>query len=352
MSDGYLEIGDTAGVHVLDSDSNGASVHTHVVRSTAGYDSTPRIELATAQPVASVGPATMPIDFPSLFSTYRERAKAIAACADNVVLDDADGTPLPHPAAGYPAGTRGYITLIPGKTNVLKLSASELNNISELSFRNQPDASTPFVVVVDGEVGDWHTPNLAGVSGPQAPFMLWDFPDAATITITAADSLEGTLYAPSAAVTDLDASNIEGDIVAKSLAAGPQTTPGDWVNAGEIHNFPFAADLECDQGPTPPPTSATTPPTTPPTFMSTTPSTPQTPSMSSSTTPRPTMPYPTTPDFGPSASQPKPSASLLAATGGQLSSLTWLAVAGVVLTAAGVGMLRLRRRGPRGRHMA
>lgn len=335
LNQSYVKIGDLTGFHALDTDSNGASVFTRVVPATGGYDSTPRIELTTAQPVGSVGPATMPIDFPALFAAYRERAAAIAACPENVVLDDAQGRPLPQ-QSGFAPGTSGYITLTPGRTNVLKLSASDLNNLSELSFRTQPDASTPFVVVVSGQVGDWHTPNTPGVSGPQAPYMLWDFPDATTITITGGDTVEGTIYAPSATLTDLDPSNIEGDIAVKSLVAGPRTGPGTWTNAGEIHNFPFAADLDCQEvGPTPTTSSPTT-----------------TPSTSPSTTPSTTPLHPTSPHHPPTTGPTKPSASQLPQTGGQLGSLTWLAAVGGLLIAGGAALLGLRRRLPRGRHMA
>ena len=86
------------------------------------------------------------------------------------------------------------MTLTPGRANVLRLTAAGLNSLSELSFRNQPGASTPFVVVVTGAVGDWHTPNTPGVSGPQAPYMLWDFPDATGITITGGRAPEYLRY--------------------------------------------------------------------------------------------------------------------------------------------------------------
>lgn len=355
LSQGYVKVGDLTGVQALNKDMNGASVNTEIVPAGQPYNSLPHIEENTSQPVASVGPATMPIDFPALFGTYRQRAAAIADCPENVVLNDAAGNPLPQ-QSGFPAGTSGYITLTPGRTNVLKLSASDLNNLSELSFRTQPNASTPFVVVVTGEVGNWHTPNTPGISGQQAPYILWDFPDATDITITAGDTVEGTIFAPSATLTDLDASNIEGDIVVKTLLAGPRTSPGHWVNAGEIHNFPFAADLECTIAPPPPTTGPTSAPTTSPTLAPTT-----SPTSGTTSSPGPAPSSPTgTPSTGahPSGaysgapSGPKPSASQLAATGGRLDSLAWLTGVSAVLVAGGAAMLRLRRRQPRGRHMA
>ncbi|MBN6547790.1 collagen-binding domain-containing protein, partial [Actinacidiphila bryophytorum] len=247
-NNGYVKIGDPTGVTPLDRDANGAAVNTRVVAAGSGYDSTPRIELTTDQPPASVAPRPGLIDFTSLFATYRSRAADMAACAANVTLDDAQGNPL-DPQTGFPDGTQAYVTLTPGETNVLHISGEDLNRLSVLTFRNQPSANTPFVVVVDttatGGTDAWDSVQLAGVSGPQAPYMLWDFPDAENITMESGDSLEGTVYAPGADFTDRDASNIEGDIVVRSLQAGPRLAGGDYVNAGEIHNFPFAGTIDC-----------------------------------------------------------------------------------------------------------
>ncbi|MFI7341682.1 collagen-binding domain-containing protein [Streptomyces sp. NPDC050085] len=235
---GHVKVGDTAGTSVLTEDRNGASVNTHVVRAGSDYDSTPRIELTTRQPAASVGPQPGLMDFTSLFAGYRDRAQAIAACANNVELNN------------------GRITLAPNRTNVLHVTGEQLNELDELTFLNRPTRSGPLAIVVDttatGGALTWGVPNMAGVSGQDAPYILWDFPDATDITLATGDSLEGTVYAPRARFTDLDPANIEGDIAVKELVAGPLTGPGGTaVNAGEIHHFPFDATLDCTT-PTPP----------------------------------------------------------------------------------------------------
>ncbi|SEG48438.1 choice-of-anchor A domain-containing protein [Actinacidiphila yanglinensis] len=305
-SDGYLKIGDRAGVSVLDHDANGAEVHDRVVPAGAGYDATPRVELTTDQPTDSVAPRPGLIDFPSLFSTYRARATEIGTCAANVTLDDAQGAPL-DPQTGFADGTQAYVTLTPGRTNVLHITGRDLNRLSVLTFRNQPSANTPFVVVVDttgtGGRYSWQSVELAGAAGPQAPYMLWDFPDAHTIDMTSGDSLEGTVYAPGADFTDLDASNIEGDIVVRSLQAGPSDGNGGYVNAGEIHDFPFAGAIDCSTSPTTPPTTEpTTAPTTSPT--TTPPTTPPTTEPTTTPTTSPTTEPPTTPTASPTSCPP------------------------------------------------
>ncbi|MFI2780206.1 collagen-binding domain-containing protein [Streptomyces sp. ALB3] len=257
LQDGYVKIGDMTGSDALIQDSNGASVNTQVVADGAAYNSTPRIGLTTQQPAASVAQGGL-MDFTSLFSTYRNRSDTMATCAANVTLLDGNEVPLPDQGT-IPPGSNIKIALTEGQTNVLRLTGEQLNNIDILTFLDPPTADTPLLVTVDTTGTDsefiWSTPTMAGVSGEQAPYILWNFADATDITIADGDSLEGTVYAPRASLTDLDPANIEGDIIARELIAGPLAgTPGGPANAGEIHYFPFDADLNCDTDPTPPAT--------------------------------------------------------------------------------------------------
>ncbi|MEV6191161.1 SpaA isopeptide-forming pilin-related protein [Streptomyces sp. NPDC051920] len=256
LQNGYAKIGNTLASDILTRDQNGASVNTEVVARGAAYNSTPRVQLTTQQSAASVAQSGL-MDFTSLFSTYRDRSDSMATCAANVILLDGNGDPLPDQNT-IPSGSNIKIALTQGQTNVLRLTGEQLDNISTLTFLDQPSADTPLLIDVDttGTGGDftWHTPTMAGVSGDQAPYILWNFADATDITIADGDSVEGTIYAPRAELTDLDPSNLEGDIITRSLVAGPLSggAGGGAVNAGEIHYFPFDADLECDSDtPTP-----------------------------------------------------------------------------------------------------
>ncbi|MER7170050.1 choice-of-anchor A family protein [Streptomyces mesophilus] len=353
LTNGYVHVGDMAGGQALDKDGNGASVNTRVVAAGSGYDSTPRIELTTRQDAGSVRAAGL-MDFPSLFATYRTRAARIAGCGDNVVLTDtSSGAVVTDP----PAGSNVTVNLTPGRTNVLHLTGEQLDHIDIMTFTARPSADTPLAIVVDttatGGEFDWSTPNMAGVSGTDAPYILWDFPDATGITITDGDSVEGTIYAPNAHLTDVDPSNIEGDVIVKSLVAGPlagtEGAGGSDVNAGEIHYFPFAADLSCESG-APTPTSSpttqtpTSTPTTPTPTPTPTPTTP-TPTTAAPTTPAPTSPAPTpgptTPSFIPS----EPDAPQLADTGTELSARRIGALAGLgIVSGAGAMLWAVRRR--------
>ncbi|GAA3063367.1 hypothetical protein GCM10017562_31030 [Streptomyces roseofulvus] len=255
LQNGYVKVGDLTGSEVVTKDANNATVKTQVVAAGQGHGSTPRIELTVEQPALSVGPHPGLMDFTGLFAAYRDRADALASCAATVELQDP-----------------GRITLDDGRTNVLRLTGEELNALSELTFLDRPTARSPLVIDVDtrasGSVFTWDVPNMAGVSGADAPYILWNFSDATALTIATGDSVEGTVYAPRAHVTDLDPANIEGDVVAKALTAGPlEATRAADVNAGEIHFFPFAADLSCEGGtsPTPDPSPSTSEPAPEPT---------------------------------------------------------------------------------------
>ncbi|MGW0910433.1 collagen-binding domain-containing protein [Streptomyces sp. NPDC002784] len=317
LGDGYVKVGDMTGGQALTTDANGAAVSTRVTAAGAGYDSTPRIELTARQPADSVGQSGL-MDFTSLFSAYRDRADRMAACAGNVTLLDGNGDPLPDQTS-IAAGSNIKIALTEGRTNVLHLTGEQLNDIGTLTLLDQPSASTPLLIVVDTSAsgGDftWHTPTMAGVSGTNAPYMLWDFPDATSLTIADGDTLEGTLYAPRAEVTDLDPANIEGDIIVKSLVAGPLTGgdsssgPDAPVNAGEIHYFPFAADLQCEDTPTPTPdpTTPTADPTPDPTEPTGDPTEPTPDPTEPTWDPTTPTPDPTDPTWDPTTPTPDPS---------------------------------------------
>ncbi|MCP2322647.1 choice-of-anchor A domain-containing protein/LPXTG-motif cell wall-anchored protein [Hamadaea flava] len=290
---GYMKIGDLSGVVVRDTDNNNASALTRLVPAD-DYNAKPDVEVAVHQPASSVGP-TVPLDVAGLFPTYRSISTQLATiCPENVTPTNSAGNPLTSP---YAPGTRAFVTLTPGEANIWNVSAADLNNVTELTFTNQPTADTPLIVNVDttGVGGDfaWDSPTLPGVDSLQAPYILWNFPDATSLQHVGGDSLEGTLYAPRADFVDLDPSNIEGAVVVKSLVMGSGR-----VDGGEVHLFPFAATIECeDVSPTPSPTisGSIIPGPTPSHF----------PTPSGSVTPSSSGPIPS----GSSSSEPVPSPS-------------------------------------------
>nr|BFF22635.1 hypothetical protein GCM10025732_06000 [Glycomyces mayteni] len=102
--DGYVKVGDMTGTDVVNNDVNGAVVNTRLTAQGAGYDSTPRIELTTRQPEASVGPAS-PIDFDAAFAQLRANANDLYVCeAHEIEMHTPDGTAVPK--GGVAPGTR------------------------------------------------------------------------------------------------------------------------------------------------------------------------------------------------------------------------------------------------------
>ncbi|MYW64867.1 choice-of-anchor A family protein [Streptomyces sp. SID8379] len=367
LQNGYVKVGDMTGGQALNTDGNGAAVNTHLTATGAAYDSTPRIELTTRQPAASVGPANL-MDFPGLFTTYRDRAQEMATCANNVVLRDGNGDPLADQTTIAP-GSQIKLSLDTGRTNVLHLTGEMLNNISTLTLLNQPTAAAPLVIVVDtsAEGGDftWHAPTMAGVGSSQT-HILWDFPDATRITNPDGDQIEGTVYAPSAEFIDLDSSNIEGDVIVKSLIQGSTAAVGgNAVNAGEIHYRPFDGNVRCedDSTPTPAPTGETPTPTNSPDGATETPTPTPTPTPTGDTSPT-ASPTPTgstsTPTPTGSTSTPTPTSSApispsptgpaLAHTGSDGRTSAILGGIAVALVATGAGAVALGRLRRNGRH--
>ncbi|WP_460539738.1 collagen-binding domain-containing protein [Glycomyces halotolerans] len=262
LSSSYVKVGDLTGTDVLIVDQNGASVDTRLVAAGAGYESTPRVELAVQQPVDSV--QSSPIDFASAFSALRSNSEILAACASTVAMMDAGGATVEK--GQVLPGQQIRIELAAGQTNVLEVTGEDLDNMSELDFVNQPSETSPLLINVDtsatGGVFSWDVPTQAGIGGAQAPYILWNFNDATAVTLVGGDTVEGSVYAPNADFTDLAPANVEGQIVAANAALGTLA-----ADSGELHHFPFAAELTCDSQiePTPPPTTTEVPTTEAPT---------------------------------------------------------------------------------------
>ena len=331
-----------------------------IVEPGAGVDSAPRIEGTVGQTPASIGePVGDLIDIPGAFGQYRDLTTEMAACPQTVVPKDANGTVLGDP---IPAGSNVYLTLTPGQTNVLNLTADELANLGQFTFTGQaPAPGTPLLINITGGsfTGTW--PNQAGISSGNAPYILWNLPDATTVTVTGGDSVEGTLYAPNAALAWQATNNIEGNIIAKSFVHG---AAGFGVGVPrEIHDFQFNDTLECEASPSPTPSSPTpsspspSSPTASPTPPTPTPTSPSPTPTSESPTPGPTPSDSTTTPSTPTPSESTPGPVTPTTPGGGGSTTSggnlpntggpswWIGLAGLVLTGAGItAYLSSRRR--------
>ncbi|GAB3994570.1 hypothetical protein GCM10029992_09440 [Glycomyces albus] len=254
-SNGYVKVGNLTGTDVETTDANGASQPTRLVPSGAGYDSMPRVELTVRQPADTV--ESSPIDFDAAFAEMSANAELLAGCANTVTMFDSREGGSEVAKGAVEPGQQIYITLTEGETNVLNVTGDDLNNMADLTFVNKPTADTPILINVDtsvtGGVFEWDVASQAGVAGEDAPYILWNFGDTTELTLTGGDTVEGSIYAPNADFTDVAMSNVEGQIVTKSAILGTTT-----ANSGEVHHYPFAAQLSCETEVDPTPSESPT----------------------------------------------------------------------------------------------
>jgi len=235
--------GDAGGYTALDRDMNNAVVNLRVVAPGAGYDTTPRIE-GGAQSAASVADPTPSVDFVGAYEQYRALSTELAACPVNTRVLDGNGDPLTRPV---PPGTNARVQLVPGETNFLTVAAEDLTEIQSVLFEPVPSADTPLVINILGDDLDGSLPQLAGVSGAQAPYMLWNLPEATRATYRGVGTIEGTLYAPFADFTWAANVNLQGNVVAQNFS---HVRGGVGPAPRELHNFPFATEVSCGDGAT------------------------------------------------------------------------------------------------------
>lgn len=314
LNNGYAKIADTGTYAAASVDQNGAAGPWHVFEADATYESQPRIEGTIRQSPESIAePVPLDLlDIAGAFDLYRGTTAQLALCMPTIDLTDSTGAAIAPP---YPVGGSGALRLVPGQTNVFEIAADDLARLGEISFPDGgPSPDTPLLVNVTGDTFLGTTPNLAGIGSPNAPYILWNFPEATSVTVTGGDSIEGTLYAPNALLNWQITQNIEGNVIAAEFIHGvPSLTPVGTPR--EVHGFPFAAELSCVERPGPGPTTTSAPPTTTTAIPTTVPPT---------TAPPTTVPPTTVP---PTTAAPVPTTTPASAAGngggGRLPSTGW-----------------------------
>jgi choice-of-anchor A domain-containing protein len=242
LNGGYTHVGDTTSYDAFDTDQNGAAINYRLAPEGTTAETVPRIEGTVQQSAADVPVTADPavLDFAASFARYRSLSTDIGTCPATTELQDASGAPVTSPV---PQGTAAFVDVRPGATNVLTVPGTDLDALALLTFRGLPDPSSPLVVNVTGSSFDGTIPNLANLTSANAPFVLWNFPDATSVHVTGADALEGTIYAPRADVRWDVTQNIEGNVIAASFTHGVASAPGPLPL--EIHSFPFSTTVSC-----------------------------------------------------------------------------------------------------------
>ncbi|RXZ47614.1 choice-of-anchor A family protein [Agromyces fucosus] len=237
LNQGFTKIGDPSTFAAFNKNPNDYQI----TAPGGAIDQTPRIEGVAAQSPASIAapvPAGL-IDIEGAFALYEQLSTDLATCPATVVLTDDQGAPVTSPPS---APFRGHVRLQPDQTNVLSISADDLATLQELQFDDVPTQTSPLLINVAGDFSG-AIPNSPGISGAAAHFILYNFADATTVTVTGGDSLHGTVYAPRAVVDWRRTNNLEGNLIAASAIHGGPAVPVGFPR--EFHNRPFDAELAC-----------------------------------------------------------------------------------------------------------
>ena len=207
---------------------------------------TPRIGSDTVpQTAASVADLRGAPDIAGAFAAYRPLSRAIAACPATEALYSAPTATSPTVPRPVTSPTpQVYVDLVPGRTNFLRFTPSELANISQIGLLDGQalSASTPLVITVTGTTFSGTLPRQ-GWPEAASPYVLWNFPEATAVAVVGNTAeLNGSLYAPNAAVTWAQTQNLSGNVVAASFIHGSDQGPGA---PREIHDHAFAAQVAC-----------------------------------------------------------------------------------------------------------
>jgi choice-of-anchor A domain-containing protein len=228
VNQGHMRISNITGTTLFDKDNNNASTNLQAVSSSRGFNSNPRLQLQRQQDKTTVTTAHN-IDFNTAFNQFVYNTDLIKSYPAN--------TPC---ASSFnfitiPSGQNPRINLVSGKVNYINLTQTQLTNLNNqgsITFTTAPAADKILIVNVtlDNGVYTWTPPNMAGVGDAAAPYVLYNFHNATSLTIgNGNNSVYGTVYAPRADVYKTGGNNNNGQIVANSFT----------MAYGEVHSYPF-----------------------------------------------------------------------------------------------------------------
>lgn len=250
-SSGTLELfsGPSSNLAVINHRDNVAGLNTNTVTKLAG-GSYPRLFIHGAGTVRAVSEV---IDFDRAFVDLRACSRALAglpatgctSCAVHADLWDQNNT-VAYPGVGSPGGSyQVNVRIHPSKVNVLNLTADALDSIGNFVFKSQlspstsitPGVNNPFIVNVTdaGNVSLDSLPQFGGVA-PYTKYILYNFPNASTVTITnggGGDGVWGTLFAPA---SDLTVSvKVEGGVIARNWTQNGSSVNSDRAFEGIVN---------------------------------------------------------------------------------------------------------------------
>ncbi|SJZ53391.1 choice-of-anchor A domain-containing protein [Sediminibacterium ginsengisoli] len=215
---GYVKIGDATNSYVWYKDQNNAY---SPIRITPGnnYNGSPRINMQANSQNLNVSATNNPvfqsnvIDFAAAFAQMQASSAGMSAMTDNANVTTPNGTAIPH--TNMPNQVK--ITLAQG-VNVLNINASDLNNVQNFTFNNQPDASRILIINVNAPGNfNWNVWNSGGVGDQNSSYILYNFYNTTALTVQGNGSITGTLFAPYASINKSSSQNITGQIIGQSF---------------------------------------------------------------------------------------------------------------------------------------
>ncbi|HTN47333.1 MAG TPA: choice-of-anchor A family protein [Flavipsychrobacter sp.] len=229
---GYAKIASSSGIRVHYRDNNNASSPLRITPGTTAYSHYPNVSFSANYSNVSgtssdtVGTVNNPvigttsINFGTAFTTMRATSTSISTCSNNADLRTANNVTLPYPYT-IPGNGQVKIQLNSG-VNVLNLTGSQLNQITNFTFNNQPSASNILVVNVNAPGSfTWNAYTNGGFGGlTECQYILYNFYNTTALTIGSnSAAIEGTVFAPFADIDKQNYSNLEGQVIAKSYSS-------------------------------------------------------------------------------------------------------------------------------------
>lgn len=171
----------------------------------------PRITLQGTGTVAT----GHPFDFAAAFSAYTKSSTAMAglpgSCSNAVPVQLLDQN-----GVGPWGGSGNFqLKLTAGKVNVWNMTEAQLQawGTSNNNGADRPNATTPLIINVTSTDHAVSFTAPGWIQNDEAKYVLWNFPDATSVTFT--NALWGTLFAPQAAFTMTG--DVRGVVVAASF---------------------------------------------------------------------------------------------------------------------------------------
>ena len=245
----YVKIGNCSGSNIKTwyRDNNNASSNIYITGSSASYASTPNINInsnafawgtevsASNNPVCDANTSTE-INFSTAFTSLKASATSLAACTSTPnILSNPNQDKHSSECGEVLTSGQIKITLASG-TNVLNITGSDLNSVTNgITFTNSPDASHVLVINVNASGSfTWNVWNQGGISGNNAPYIIYNFYNTSSLNIAGNSTIEGTVFAPNAEITKtVNQANIEGQVIGKSFSQ----------SGGELHYYPFSPSV-------------------------------------------------------------------------------------------------------------